>query len=479
MIDKHKIILLSFFTLIIFLYIFNLYVNGNQSLWSDEAFSANVASKSIGEIIRISTLDTLPPLHIILLHFWIKIFSNSEIAIRSLSTIFSISSLIVYYKLTTYIFKKSSERLISLMFFSANSLMLYYAVEARPYSLVIFFTTLLVYSVILRIKANNFATNTLFIFASIAGLYSHSIFSIIFTFIFFWDLFLNYTYDKLFFKEKKYIKLIFYYAIVGILFLPWILQLLFTINRANSDGFWVQFKPITDLLNTYIYFFTMYVDVKSVFIGIAIIIYTLGTFFFIRTLFIKQKNYYITQLFITFIAFIWLLSFKIPLFYIRYLLFLLPLFALIISTGFISSKKFLKTKPWALLGIIFISSQLLLYFATTPIKADYRVAIHDIDKDTRKKLVLHGNAASFHAFSYYQSAGYIYDPEKLLPYYQGLANVNETDYFTKNIQDYDVIYVPKVWSEEPLNSFLTQNNFVKTDEKDYDYPLEIETWSKL
>jgi len=76
-----------------------------QSLWRDEAFSYFLAKKNILEIIFLSAKDYNPPLYYILLHFWMKIFGSSEIALRSLSLVFYWATIYIIFLFLTKIFK--------------------------------------------------------------------------------------------------------------------------------------------------------------------------------------------------------------------------------------------------------------------------------------------------------------------------------------------------------------------------------------
>lgn len=58
-----------------------------QSVWFDEAYSVMVAKQPVGEILRLSALDTHPPLYYLVLHAWMALFGTGEAAIRSLSVI--------------------------------------------------------------------------------------------------------------------------------------------------------------------------------------------------------------------------------------------------------------------------------------------------------------------------------------------------------------------------------------------------------
>ena len=73
----------------------SLWIGLRQSVWFDEAYSIMVAKRSVSEIIRLSALDTHPPLYYLVLKIWANVFGWSELALRSLSVIFYGASIAV------------------------------------------------------------------------------------------------------------------------------------------------------------------------------------------------------------------------------------------------------------------------------------------------------------------------------------------------------------------------------------------------
>lgn len=111
-----------------------------QSLWRDEAFSILVAERPIPTFI--GKLNFEPPVYYVLLHFWMKLFGNSEIAARSLSLLgFTLATIVVIYW-SEEVFKKHWLSLFLPIFFFLNPMLLYYAFEVRAYGWVMFFATL-------------------------------------------------------------------------------------------------------------------------------------------------------------------------------------------------------------------------------------------------------------------------------------------------------------------------------------------------
>jgi uncharacterized membrane protein len=115
----------------------------NQSLWLDEAITAQVVKDySWLEILtRFSPYDFHPPLYYLLMKFWTSIFGYSEVALRMLSVLFSLATGWVIY-LICRLQKRFVDPLLATGFFLFNPLVVYYSQEARMYMFAVFLLTI-------------------------------------------------------------------------------------------------------------------------------------------------------------------------------------------------------------------------------------------------------------------------------------------------------------------------------------------------
>ncbi len=136
-----------------------------QSFWRDEAFSILTAEKPISGFI--GSLNFEPPFYYVLLHFWIKIFGESEIAARSLSLVgFSLATCVVILWAEKR-FRTHWLSWIFPIFFFFNPMLLYYAFEVRAYGWLMFFSTLSLFAY----SQKNYKLTAL---ANILAFYTHS-----------------------------------------------------------------------------------------------------------------------------------------------------------------------------------------------------------------------------------------------------------------------------------------------------------------
>ncbi|MBO7084184.1 MAG: glycosyltransferase family 39 protein [Bacteroidales bacterium] len=112
---------------------------GKTDLGRDEAFSLYMSQLTIPDIVKILCKGDNPPLWEILLHGWIKVFGISEVAIRILSLIFSVLTVIPIY----FIGEKHIHRFAGIaasLCYCCSTFSIYMSHECRVYSLISFLT---------------------------------------------------------------------------------------------------------------------------------------------------------------------------------------------------------------------------------------------------------------------------------------------------------------------------------------------------
>ena len=107
----------------------------SSQLWLDEAQSVNIANAPLDQIQGLLKQDGAPPLYYYLLHFWMQLFGSSNVAVRSLSGLISVGTIVVTYFVVKRIWGFEVGVLAAALL-GASSFATYYATEARMYSLV-------------------------------------------------------------------------------------------------------------------------------------------------------------------------------------------------------------------------------------------------------------------------------------------------------------------------------------------------------
>lgn len=144
---------------------------GLNSLWFDEVFSRNVAVGSDALTIAREGVagDVHPPLYFMLLHGWVRLTGDSDVAMRMLSVFTMILTLPAYYHLARLLFNQSIG-LLTLMLAVISPLQIYYGHEARQYALSMFFVAWMLVGFVRGIRGRGW---TLYSVMLLGGLYTH------------------------------------------------------------------------------------------------------------------------------------------------------------------------------------------------------------------------------------------------------------------------------------------------------------------
>ena len=139
---------------------------GKTDLGGDESFSLYMALQSVPDLVRMLCQGDNPPLWELLLHFWVKIFGISEVAIRSLSLIFSVLTVIpIYLAGEKYLYRFAG--IAASLYYCFSTFSIYMAHECRVYSLIGFCTAC---SVLLYISCVRNPKTVKFVLLTLANL---------------------------------------------------------------------------------------------------------------------------------------------------------------------------------------------------------------------------------------------------------------------------------------------------------------------
>ncbi len=415
-----------------------------RPIWRDEAFSIYVAQLPIIELISKSAADTQPPLHLIILHIWGKLFSFSDFSTRFLSVIFTLLMLCVCYRLIKMFEKRLKNRMMILALIVLSPITIFFSTEARQYSLL---SLLVVSNLWFALNLFNKPTKLNFIgflTTSILGLYTQNIFL-----IYLGCIYAVYLYKVFILKKTLSInlKILTTIALANVfLYLPWLNYFTKQLKEFNTEGFWYVFQPMLHFFEIpsqlfygiYEYSNLINIDINLIvlfFAGIAI-----ALFFYI-----KEKPLQSTKLFISITLLIlfcsFIVSFFTPIFYGRYLSYLSPI--MLIALGLVVIK--LKMKYY-ILGLL--SATLLLFGIINPTKfyppENFKLVAEFINNDIHStSLVLTYNGLPFHSLRHYNKNNYnlkIYKESSDVKFFEGKAAISNSDYFLDDISKYNSFY---------------------------------------
>lgn len=105
-----------------------------SDLWLDEALTVNIARLPLGDLEEALRHDGAPPLYYVLLHVWMSIFGEGDLAVRALSGVFSLACL----PLAWFVGQRVGGRVVAwatVLVLVSSPFAIRYATENRPYTL--------------------------------------------------------------------------------------------------------------------------------------------------------------------------------------------------------------------------------------------------------------------------------------------------------------------------------------------------------
>lgn len=369
---------------------------GTQNLWYDESYSWGMTRFSFSALIHRSFFeDVHPPFYYIILKIWRIIFGESEYALRALSVIPSVISVMVIYR---FVKEKFTPRaaLLSGFLLTVSAYSIYFAHEVRMYSFLACFTICALYY-FQKLIDSDFGSmeNALgFIFITALGLYTHISFVLVLASLSLWlMLYLLSEKGDLFKGRKLFImkRYIFMMLAVIIIYIPCLYAFIFRQMDLIKGQTWripfnykdLLVENVNFLLDntlgmfTQSLFFIKSVEDSVANIGLAhikesvllIIIIPLNLAAVIYFLFMSFKSRMRDQLLQYFFLFMIIMTAMV--FYVtnhiyylyRYLFFLSPVFAAMMALGYLNSGRMVLKKIF--LAVLLGSYGLGLYFYYT------------------------------------------------------------------------------------------------------------------
>lgn len=377
----------------------------NCSLWGDEAFSAVLAQKPFIPMLKIVAKDTSPPLFYIISFIWFRLFGSSEIAIRSLSFIFYLATIIFIYLIAKKLFGKAAAVFSAVLTFF-NPFLFPYAFEGRMYYSLLFFVVLSFYFLI---KKNRLG----YIIGITLSLYSHhfSVFAIFAQFI--W---------RIITKEQPFKKIIQDYLIAAVLYLPWLYPLYLQTSLV-AGGFWLGKPTPKDLAGLFWNFISgeLIYRIQRVLPILAIICLSIRRW---------SRKKFADDLFLI----LWaicppILTFlisqtKLSIFYDRYLLYSIPPIMIILAS------RLRKVSFLPIIAIILIYAIVSEYKFNHPFKKPFREFAQWIKENiSSNTVIVNYNGKSHHLWEskYYGIEAPLLVESGKLPFYVGTAQMTKDD----------------------------------------------------
>jgi uncharacterized membrane protein len=210
---------------------------GAESLWLDEASSVALAHLPLAGIIDlVAREDVHPPLYYLILHYWVMLVGDSEVAVRLLSVLFAALSIPVIHRVASLLFDRWTG-LLSALLLSVSLLHIVFSQEARMYALLCLLSLLSFYFLLRLLQGDESApvfTGYVVSTALLPYTQVYGWFIIAAENLFFLSLYLLAcgAFHRLF---KRWVLV---QALVVALFLPWLPLMMRQISRVQQS-FWI------------------------------------------------------------------------------------------------------------------------------------------------------------------------------------------------------------------------------------------------
>ncbi len=400
---------LRIFVLIIILSIFlRIFLLDYESLWLDEGSSVKFAKLGIWEILKSTQTDAHPPLYYLILHFWIKIFGDSEFSLRFPSALFGIFCVIAVYKFCLD-FLTEKVALVSSLITGVSTFQVFYSQEARMYSLLCLLSILSFYFFVKILHRSDLKNFSFYLLVNVLLIYTHlySFFVLLAQFIF-----------MLIFERKKLWGFVLSFLVLFLFYLP---RLFVVLKQANeiliSGEFWLPKPGLVDIVKTFAQFvgatypmprdetgkilpIKFAIEYASsgllLLILLSLLIYSISAFknFTIekRKIYILLWFWFMMPIFVPFIS----SQFLTPFYFTRYAISSSIAFYIIASIGFENLNDRFKSNLLVL--ILLLSAINLFWYYVKTNKEEWREAVKFVENNAdRSDLVI----ASKYVFFYY------------------------------------------------------------------------------
>lgn len=146
----------------------------NQSFWFDESVSAELAGAALWSIVSGQAMDLgNPPFYTLLLHYWIVVFGPGDASIRALSATAGAASIPVVYAVGRLVANRHVGLVAAAIFCLAPE-QIYFAQEARAYSLVTLICLVSAFALLKAVEAPRTRRWwVLYTIATFLGMYTH------------------------------------------------------------------------------------------------------------------------------------------------------------------------------------------------------------------------------------------------------------------------------------------------------------------
>lgn len=199
-----------------------------RGFWGDEAWTSLISQLPYSQMLKTTAADFHPPGYYTIVELVYKFLPPTEINTRAISFVFYLLTLFMVYKLARYV-RGIRFGIATALVVALNPVFFTYAFEARNYTMFAFAATGSVFFLIELSKKFNLFRAGAFVLFSVLGIYTH--------YYMFFTLAAQGLYLILY-DRKILLKMMGLYAVVAVLYVPWLKALLGQLTSVN-ESYWI------------------------------------------------------------------------------------------------------------------------------------------------------------------------------------------------------------------------------------------------
>jgi mannosyltransferase len=440
----------------------------SQPICIDEPFTIYHAQFDFFNLIQYLKNYNNPPLFEVILHFWIKLFGLSTASVRFLPTLFSSLTVFFIYRIGITFFNNRIAFLSSALF-TLSTINIYFAHDCRVYSLFVLLTTISFYLFFTLLKSKeqfSWLSVLLLSLVNLSLIYGH--------YFGFFVLGLEFLIILLFYLQDKAV-LIRYFAGSFFILLCYIPQLLVLWGRTKtsiSNGTWV--KPPEGIESLYNMLWTFCNEPVPTVICILLLLAAATSYLLKKGKQIENPySKYIILWFMVPFLFMFFISYKVPMFIDRYLVFISPAFYILLA---LSLSYLIKSfKPFIIGAIVLLS---LFIFSTTlnpSKKRDVETAVNYIKSKKDEKTIIIGCGYDFILnFAYYYNLDHFKVKDQNFEYrelenFLAKENIHFVNTLNSNLETKINDFEKVIYLDASANFSSPNNGIKETFEKNYTF----------
>ena len=210
-----------------------------ESLWLDEAASVMIAEQSVPWLLAETAFDVHPPLYYLALHAWMPLAGRSEGAVRALSIVFDLLTVLVVFAAARSFFDRGTA-LAAAALITLSPFHLYHAQEARMYTLLALTSTLSMMAFVRMLSGEQARwVPAAYVIASVAMIYTHNYG----VFVMAAQAACLALHAWLGRGEAAVRSLAAAWLVIAVLYVPWAIVLVFQVLHVQN-GFWIARWPM-------------------------------------------------------------------------------------------------------------------------------------------------------------------------------------------------------------------------------------------